>query len=289
MKQAYFKYLSALLLFGSNGIVASFISLSSYEIVFLRTLIGGAFILIVFVLTKQKLNCFRNKKHMASILVSGVAMGVSWLFLFEAYTRIGVSLATLAYYCGPGIVIALSQLLFHESITSARIFGFISIVTGLFLVNGSDLISSGLSWGLLCGMLSAVAYAVMIIFNKKATSIIGLENAMLQLVISFFVVTIFTLSRQGIADLPILENFIPILIFGVVNTGIGCYLYFSSIQKLPAGTVAICGYLDPLSALGFSALFLHERLTTIQIIGAALILGGAIAGEYLHKKKFDCF
>lgn len=34
MKQAYIKYLLALLLFGSNGVVASYISLTSYEIVF---------------------------------------------------------------------------------------------------------------------------------------------------------------------------------------------------------------------------------------------------------------
>ena len=34
MKFSYVKYIFALLLFGSNGIVASFINLSSYEIVF---------------------------------------------------------------------------------------------------------------------------------------------------------------------------------------------------------------------------------------------------------------
>jgi hypothetical protein len=34
MNKAYLKYIAALLLFGSNGIVASHISLNSYEIVF---------------------------------------------------------------------------------------------------------------------------------------------------------------------------------------------------------------------------------------------------------------
>ena len=34
MNKSYFKYILALLLFGSNGIVASYISLTSYEIVF---------------------------------------------------------------------------------------------------------------------------------------------------------------------------------------------------------------------------------------------------------------
>ncbi len=39
-KKALLKYLSALLLFGLNGIVASQIAMSSYEIVFFRTIIG---------------------------------------------------------------------------------------------------------------------------------------------------------------------------------------------------------------------------------------------------------
>ena len=48
MKKAYLKYFTALLLFGSNGIVASYILLNSYEIVFLRTLIGSLFLIAVF-------------------------------------------------------------------------------------------------------------------------------------------------------------------------------------------------------------------------------------------------
>lgn len=37
--------------FGSNGVVASYISLSSYEIVLLRSLLGSAMLSAIFVLT----------------------------------------------------------------------------------------------------------------------------------------------------------------------------------------------------------------------------------------------
>ena len=47
-KKSFLKYLCALLTFGLNGIVASHISMSSYEIVFLRTLIGSALLMILF-------------------------------------------------------------------------------------------------------------------------------------------------------------------------------------------------------------------------------------------------
>ncbi|WP_319378248.1 hypothetical protein [uncultured Methanocorpusculum sp.] len=42
-----FKYILALLIFGSNGIVASFIALTSYEIVFFRTMIGALFLILL--------------------------------------------------------------------------------------------------------------------------------------------------------------------------------------------------------------------------------------------------
>ncbi|WP_264806901.1 hypothetical protein [Cytobacillus sp. NCCP-133] len=29
-----------------------------------------------------------------------MAMGTSWMFLYEAYAQIGVSIASIAYYCG---------------------------------------------------------------------------------------------------------------------------------------------------------------------------------------------
>jgi len=49
-------------------------------------------------------------------------------------------------------------------------------------------------------------------------------------------------------------------------------------------TVAICGYLEPLSAVIFSVLFLSESMGPVKIIGAALIIGGAAYGE-LYKME----
>ena len=76
-----------------------------------------------------------------------------------------------------------------------------------------------------------------------------------------------------------------LLLLGVVNTGLGCLLYFSSIGALPVQTVAILGYLEPLSAVVFAALFLHEQLQPAELCGAALILGGAVCGTAAGQRK----
>ncbi len=285
MNRPYFPHALALLLFGSNGIVASLIALSSYEIVFWRTLIGGILLTAVFFLTKGRFTAHKNPRHLSFLALSGASMGASWMLLYEAYTQIGVGVATLAYYTGPVIVMVLSPLVFGERLSSAKALGFMAVLIGMALVNGQDAMRGGVSQGLLCAVASAVMYALMVILNKKASSITGLENALIQLTVSFLTVAVFVLIKQGFAASVPEGSILPLLLLGIVNTGIGCYLYFSSIARLSAQSVAILGYLEPLSALVFSALFLKEYLSGAQLIGAALILGGAAFGEFFKRRK----
>ena len=285
MKHAYIKYLLALLLFGSNGVVASYISLTSYEIVFLRSLIGSILLISLFKLADNKIDLTKNKRHLLYLIISGVAMGVSWIFLYEAYQQIGVSIASLAYYCGPVIVMLLSPLLFNERFTLPKVGGFVAVLCGILLINTQAIHDGKTPWGLFCGVMSAIMYAFMVIFNKKAHSITGMKNAMLQLIISFLTVAVFLGFRQGFIIHVSRSDWIPILILGLLNTGIGCYLYFSSIANLPVQSVAVCGYLEPLSAIAFSALLLKEILLPIQMLGAVLVIGGSIFAEGIVIRK----
>lgn len=283
MKKATIKYISSLFLFGLNGIVASYIALSSYEIVFTRTFIASLMLVLFFIASKQKMHWMENKKHASYLLISGIAMGASWMFLYEAYQEMGVSIATLAYYCGPVIVLILSPVFFKEKITWSKALGFVLVLMGLICINEQALSEGKTAFGLFCGMASAVMYAVMVIGNKKAESITGMENAMWQMIISCATVTVFLVFKQGFSLNIESGSILPILILGLVNTGIGCYLYFSAIGHLPVQTVAICGYLEPLSAIFFSVLFLHESMNVLQLVGAVLIFGGALCGELFHR------
>ena len=283
-RTALLKYLSALLLFGLNGIVASQIAMGSYEIVFLRTMIGSVLLIILFVLGKGRFHLREHKRDFLFILLSGIAMGASWMFLYEAYQQIGVSLASLLYYCGPVIVMVLSPLIFKEKLTLPKVIGFLIVLTGIFLVNGQSS-GRGNAWGLFCGAMSAVMYFFMVTLNKRSRQITGMENAVIQLTVSFLAVAVFVGFKQAFV-LHIPDGaWLWILILGIVNTGIGCYLYFSPLSQLPVQTVAICGYLEPLSAVVFAAILLNERMTVIQIIGAACIIGGAMVGELIKSRQ----
>lgn len=284
-KKAFIKYLMALLLFGLNGIVASNIELNSYEIVFLRTFIGSILLGVLFLLNKGKFHCKKNKKDTMFIVFSGMAMGASWMFLYEAYQQIGVSLASLLYYCGPVIIMILSPIIFREKLTISKITGFLIVLVGIFLVNGNTAENHSNLFGLFCGGMSAVMYFFMVTFNKKSKKISGMENSVIQLVVSFLTVAIFVGIKQGFVIGVPLDAWLWILILGIVNTGIGCYLYFSPLSKLPVQTVAVCGYLEPLSAVVFATILLGEEMTLVQIIGAICIIGGAMVGELVKRKN----
>ena len=283
-RKAFLKYISALLLFGLNGIVASHIPLNSYEIVFLRTIIGSILLIILFLIGKGEFHIKKHKKDTVFIALSGIAMGTSWMFLYEAYQKIGVSLSSLFYYCGPVIVMILSPIIFNEKLTVPKVLGFVTVLVGIFLVNGNAVGKSS-PWGLFCGAMSAVMYFFMVTLNKQSKNISGMENSVIQLAVSFLIVAVFTGIKQGfIINVPE-DAWAWVLILGVLNTGVGCYLYFSPLAKLPVQTVAVCGYLEPLSAVVFAALLLGEKMTVIQIIGAICIIGGAMIGELIKPKR----
>ena len=162
------QYLGAVLIFGSNGVVASGITLSSYEIVLLRTLLGTAALAAIFFLTRRQLTFFRYRRDFGFLALSGLVMGIHWIFLYEAYQQIGVGVASLLCYCGPVLVMALSPVLFGERLSRWKLLGFGAVLVGVFCINREHPGQALNGFGILCGILSAVLYAGMIIFNKKS-------------------------------------------------------------------------------------------------------------------------
>lgn len=282
-KKAYSKYLLSLLLFGSNGILASFIPLASNNIVFLRTTIGSLLLLLIFIGLKQKFTFPQFKKDTIHIILSGISMATCWLFLYEAYQQIGVSMATLLYYTGPIFVMILSPIVFKEKLTTQKLVSISIVILGVYLLNRHTTNPQYTIIGAFYGIFAAILYAGMVIFNKKAESVDGLEKSLIQLLTSFVVITLYMIVTRGF-NIPFRGmNWLPVLALGM-TTGIGCYLYFSPLKALPVQTVAISGYLEPLSAVLLSVILLGESLSSLQLLGAFCIIGGAILGEMKFKK-----
>lgn len=277
-------FIASMVIFGTNGLIVANISLGSAEIVLMRTFLGSLFLLAI-VLVKRSFSFADLKADLVPATMGGAALGLNWVLLFSAYRSAGVGLSTLTYYCGPIIVLALSPVLFREKLTWNKLLAIAAVAVGMFCITGDIEPGSDVQTGILFGGGAALLYASLIVANKRVKRLSGLNCAMYELIVAFFVVLIYLLaSNVKLPVIPAAEDIVWVLVIGLVNTGLAYYLYFSSLQKLPGQTVALVCYIDPLTALLVSGAFLGEKLLGVQIAGAVLILGGACLGELKFKK-----
>lgn len=285
--KARVKMLAAMLIFGSIGLFVRQIPIESSVIVLWRSVIGSLFLAAVLLLRGQKLNLPALRRQLHLLLVSGAVMGANWVCLFEAYRYTTVSAATLAYYCAPVFVLLASPLVLKEKLTWPRLVGITAAMAGMVLVGGREWTGGASSIkGLQLGLAAAALYATLMLLGKFVRDLSGLETTLVRLVGAAAVMAGY-LAFSGIQPSlpPMGLPLAALILLGVVHTGLACYLFFSAIEELPAQTSALLSYIDPASALVFSALFLGERLQLPQLLGALLILGGAAFGESFHSKR----
>lgn len=282
--KAYMSNIIAMLIFGSIGIFVQKIPLSSGEIVAIRTILGSLFLCVILILRKKKVDWIGVKKNLIILVISGMVMGLNWLFLFTAYQYSCVSMATLLYYFAPVLVLFLSPFLLKEKLTSSKIIGMIVAMIGMVLVNETQMNGLNSQIGFVYGILAAIFYAALILLNKRITNVPAVEKTFIQLLTSAIIMSVYAVfTHSGSWFLPQGTSLLALLLIGFVHTGIAYLLYISSISQLSGQTIALSSYIDPISALIFSALFLHEKLTVLQLLGAIFILGGSAFGEFYGK------
>jgi RarD protein len=274
--------------FGTIGYFVRNIDLPSGEIAlyraFLAILLIGGYMLF----TKQKIDFKKAKKELVLLAVSGAAMGVNWILLFEAYKYTTVSVATLCYYFAPVLVTLACPLLFKEKMGAKQWVCFVMATLGLALITGLGNLSEGGDHlkGILFGISAAVFYATAVILNKYIKHISGIHRTFLQFVSAFGVLLPYVLLTDGI-NLSSLNGvgWASLVTVGLLHTGVTYCLYFSALKDLPGQTAAVLSYIDPLVAVIVSVTLLGETITPMQLIGGVLILGFTLLNEIKIKKE----
>jgi drug/metabolite transporter (DMT)-like permease len=134
--------------------------------------------------------------------------------------------------------------------------------------------------GVIFGLSAGLLYALNAIINKRISQINTYHKTFIQLTGAVITLIPYLFIVDGWRPIPTDGlTIISVLILGIVHTGIAFALYFASMKTLSAPSVALCGYIDPISALFLSALVLDETLTVTGVLGAVLIIGTAVVSE----------
>ena len=216
-------------------------------------------------------------------------IGFNWMLLFEAYRYTTVAAATLCYYMAPVLLIAASPVLFGERLTGGKLLCVVLAVFGMVLVSGvldGGALPAGTGTGIALGLGAAVLYASVMIITKKLSALNAYDTTIVQLGAAGAVMIPYLLVTGELASVQIsLRSVLLLLVVSIVHTGLPYAMYFGAIGRLPAQTVALMSYLDPITALLLSALVLHEHLSVFGMAGAALILGATVLSDLLDRRQ----
>lgn len=269
-------------IFGTLGLFTRNISLSSGELALYRAVLASGVILIYLAATKQRIDLECIKKEIPLLLVSGIAMGINWILLFQSYKYTTISIATLSYYFAPVIVTVICPFLFHEKLTGKQILCFCMSTVGLVLIIGIGNMGQGGNdlLGILFGLGAAVFYATVILLNKFIKKVAGVHRTLLQFFAAILILIPYVAGTGGVHLTGLnTTGWICLLMVGVIHTGITYCMYFSALKDLAGQEAAILSYIDPLVAVLVSVLILGERMTFMQVLGGLFILGFTLWNE----------
>lgn len=288
MNRSKLSFLSAMGIFGTIGIFVRYIPLDSASIAFFRGVVGVAFLALCMLLTGKKPDLPAIRHNLPLLFISGAAIGVNWMLLFESYRYTSVATATVCYYLAPLFLLLASPLL-GEKLTARKLICIVLALVGLVFVSG--VMDSGLpnfseTKGILFGIGAAVLYAAVMLLNKKLSPISAYDKTTLQLGTAAVILLPYLLLAKGGLVLSQMTGaqWLLLGLVGVLHTGIAYALYFGAMKDLSAKTMAIFSYLDPVIAVILSAVLLREGITVWGIAGTVLILGSALYSELPAKQ-----
>jgi len=140
--------------------------------------------------------------------------------------------------------------------------------------------------GEMFSLLSAILWALAVIFFRKSGEqvhplALNMFKDLLALVL--FVPTIFLFGVSVVRPVP-LSAYMLLLLSGVIGIGIGDTVFFMSLNILGAGLtgIVICMYSPFIITL--STVFLGEKMSLLQIVGALLIISAVLIAT-IEKRK----
>lgn len=267
-----------------SGTIGLFVVLSMQpvlNVVFWRCAIGALTLLLICA-AKGLLRTGIIRGHQIGLaMLGGVAIVTNWIFLFAAYPRASISIATAVYNTQPFMLVIMGAIFLGERLTLTKLawlfmafLGMLAIVQGKPQANyiGDDYLT-----GIIFALAAAFFYAIAAIITKKLIGVPPHLIALIQLVIGIFML----LPLVDLSMMPVNAQGWAILIaLGVIHTGFMYILLYGAIQKLPTNLTGSLSFIYPIVAIVIDLLAFGIALHPLQLAGAATILLAA-AGSTL--------
>lgn len=263
----------AALLFGLTGIFGVLITVSVEMITLGRALFAVLGLWLLLLWQGRRIEFRFTFKEWSILLLSGIFLTIHWLTFFIAVKVGGVAIATLGFATFPAFITLIDYLLFKEQVTSREWLLLLLTTVGLILVTPNFSFASSGTVGLLWGILSGFAFALLVVTNKRgAMGIDAVQIALWQNGIVVLLLLPFTLTQfQTLTSL----NIFYLALLGILCTGVSHYLLVRSLAVLEARITGMIIALEPVYAI-LAAWWLFGSKPTLAMIAGAFLIIGAI-------------
>lgn len=238
--------------------------------------------LMVFIAGSQNMLSAINSRTLLFLVLSGLATGASWLCYFRALQLGDVNKVTPIDKSGIILTMLLAFLILGEPITVFKAVSMIAIGTGTYLMiefkkNMESKAGKNIKW-MVYAVFSAVFASLTAILGK--IGIEGIESnlgtairTVVVLLMAWLVV--FVLKKQDGLKRIDKKSWIFICLSGI-TTGLSWLCYYKALQEGQASIVVPIDKLSIVVTVGFSYIFLKERLTVKSLTGLVLVVAGTL-------------
>lgn len=271
--------LSASAIWGGMYVVSKLILdiIPPFALLTLRLILGIAVLWLVIRLTRgMRLSRAQTIKALGVGMVGyGVSLGLQFIG-----TRLSTaSNGALVTSTVPAFVLIFAAWLLKERITRRRVMALIVSSIGVLAV--IDPQSANLTPGLFLGNIILVGAAMTWALYSVLVRLTSPDLPLLQATSTFFAGgMLITVPAAGIElhSNPVGEInvgvILGVLYLGVISTALAMYLWNKAFGMLEAGAASLTIYAQPVVGAGLGALFLHEKLSILYLVGGALICLG---------------
>ena len=197
---------------------------------------------------------------------------------FAGLAYISASLERLILYLNPTIVVLLGLILFKREITRWQLLGMCISYFGVVLVFGHEITLQGKDavWGALLVFLSAVSYALYLVYSGEMVKRLGSLRlvGLASTVACLLCLLQFVLLRPLAAALVGPEVIWLSLLNASVCTVLPVLLIMMAIERIGASMTAQIGMLGTMSTILMGVVVLGEPFTLWIATGTALVIAG---------------
>lgn len=270
-------------LLGSVGIFVRNIEVDEYVITVARLGIGFIF-LIIFLIPRREIPRLRLRNFSLSLISTGILLALTMLFYMKAINSASLANAVFLLYLGPLIATGLTAIFLKEKFTYLNVGLLCLAFLGfLFLLEFKLSFSFYNSQGFLWGAGAAICYALYIVLNRIIPNDVNsMTRSFYQFLFGLIIMLpfLFTATNPSIT----IKDIYWLIGIAFFQGFLAITLIIIAIKNLKAVEYGTISYIEPLVASLIGFILYSEQLSTLQLIGCAIVFTGGLIQVVITKE-----